>query len=102
MSETITDAKGRVLTLRKIGVVEQLRMLRAIGPDQSANYNYVHLVECIIMVSEIDGVPLPAPTSERQIDANAQRLGDDGVAAVMIERMKQIKATHEAAEAAVE
>jgi len=98
----ITDARGRKLTLRKMTVIDQTRMFRAIGADQSQNQPYVQIVECAYMVSDIDGLPVPAPVSERQIDAAISRLGDDGVAAVMVHRIAEIQATTSAAEAAAE
>ena len=33
-------------------------------------------------VEEIDGVPVPRPANEQQIEAMVERLGDDGLAAV--------------------
>ena len=98
--DQIKDAQGRMLTLRKLNALDQVRMLRAIGAEQSQNQPYVHLVECAFMVSDIDGAPVPAPTNERQIDALIGRLGDDGIAAVMVERIKDVRATMDAADAA--
>lgn len=102
MSDTITDGLGRVLTLRKMGALDQVRMLRAIGAEQSQNAPYVHMVECAFMVASMDGAPLPIPTNERTIDAAISRLGDDGIAAVMVARIKEIQATQAAAETASE
>lgn len=102
MAETLTDAKGRSLELRKMTVLDQARMLRAIGPKQAENQPYVQLVECACMVSAIDGVPALMPTTEQTIDALLGRLGDDGIAAVMAKRMAEIQSIMEAAQAAME
>ena len=102
MAEVITDAAGRKLELRKLNALDQVRMLRAIGAEQAQNQPYVHMVECAFMVSAIDGVPQPLPTSERTIDGAIGRLGDDGMAAVMVQRIKEISAATDAAEAASE
>lgn len=100
--KTVTDAKGRVIGIRKLTVVDQVRMLRAIGPAQSQNEPYVQTVECACMALDIDGVPLPFPRNEAQIDANLTKLGDDGVNALFAVRIAEIQAGIAAAEAAAE
>ena len=75
-------------------------MLRAIGPRQAENQPYFQLVECACMADLIDGVPVPMPGNEAQIDAAINRLGDDGMAAIMVHRMEEVQATMAAAEAA--
>ncbi len=100
-SEVITDARGRKITVRELTGLEQLRMLRAIGPRQSGNSDYGYMVECIMMVVDVDGVPMPKPTTEAQIDAAMQRIGDDAMAGVMLWRTQRIMAAQKAAEAAM-
>lgn len=99
--KVVTDARGRKITLRKITVMDQVKMLRAIGPRQAENQPYFHLVECAYMADMIDSVPVPMPTNELQIDAAIARLGDDGMAAIMVHRMEEVQATMAAAEAAM-
>jgi hypothetical protein len=94
----LTDAGGRKITLRKLSVLDQARMLRAVGPRQAENQPYFHLVECACMVADIDGVPLLLPGSEQQIDGLLGRLGDEGIAAVMIHRVAEVRAAMTAAE----
>jgi hypothetical protein len=96
----LTDAKGRKLTLRKITVLEQVRMLRAIGPAQSENQPYFQMVECACMVAQIDELPMMMPNNEQQIDAVISRLGDEGMSAVMVSRIAEVQAARDAAEAA--
>lgn len=100
MSETVKDSKGRSLRLRTLGVLEQARMLRAIGAAQSQNMPYVHMVECALMVAAIDEVPVAFPQNENQIDSLLKQLGDEGVTAMMVHRIAQIKSTADAEEAA--
>jgi len=100
--KVITDAKGRKITLRDLTVMDQMRMLRAIGPAQSSNQPYVQMVTCACMVTEIDGMPIPFPTNERAIDGVVQRLGDDGMSAVMVDMMAEMDRTMKAAQDAVE
>ena len=101
MSETVTDANGRVIKVRKMTVLDQVRVLRAIGPAQSSNQAYVNIVTMAVSVSEIDGVPCPMPSSEIQIDAAIERIGDDGFAALMADMEAQVKAIQLAAATAI-
>jgi hypothetical protein len=100
MTDTITDAKGRKLTLRKLNVLDQVRLLRAVGPDQARNQPYFEVVTMAASVSDIDGIPCMIPTNERQIDAAIDRIGDDGFGALMVNMRKEIKIVEDAAEAA--
>lgn len=102
MAETITDAKGRKLTLRKLTVLDQVRLLRAVGGDQARNQPYVEIVTMSASVAEIDGVPVPPPTNERQIDALVSKIGDDGFAALMVYMQREVAAVQAAAEAAAD
>lgn len=102
MSEVITDAKGRKFTTRKLKVLDQIKLLRAIGPAQSGNEPYVQIVMMAAGVAEIDGVPCPVITNERQIDATIDKIGDEGFAALMVDMRKQVEALNAAAEAAAD
>ena len=96
----INDSMGRVITMRPINVLDQIRLLRAIGPDQSRNEPYVTLVNFAASVSAIDGVPQPMPTNEKQIDALIGRLGDHGFAAISVYMRAEMQSIQDAAEAA--
>ncbi len=99
MTDVITDAKGRKLTTRKLNVLDQVKLLRAIGPDQARNQPYVDIVTMSASVADIDGIPLVIPTNERQIDAAIGRIGDEGFAALMVYMKREIAAVEAAAEA---
>ena len=100
--ETATGGDGRVFTFRKVGVVQQARILRAIGPAQSDNAPYVNMVFEASMVSDIDGVPLPFPTNERQIDTMIDKVGDAGFAMLIVRRLAAQKKFMDDAEKAME
>ena len=102
MTDVITDAKGRKLTTRKLNVLDQVKLLRAIGPDQARNQPYVDIVTMSASVADIDGIPLVIPTNERQIDAAIGRIGDEGFAALMVYMKREIAAVEAAAEAAAD
>jgi hypothetical protein len=82
MERVITDKAGRRLTLRKFGVLETLRLFKALGPELSLNRAYLGYAKVASSVSMIDDVPVPAPLSEADVEAVLARLGDDGLAAV--------------------
>ncbi|WP_026438914.1 hypothetical protein [Acidocella facilis] len=82
MAQSVTDAKGRVIELRRMGVLEQLRLYKVLGPELSENRAYIGLARIAAAVSSVDGVPLPFPGSEAGIEAALERLDEEGVAAV--------------------
>lgn len=98
----LTDAKGRRLVLRQLTVMAQVKLLRAIGPEQSQNAPYVNIVQAAASVAEVDGVPLPFPANERMIDAAIERLGDDGLMAVALHNKAEMDEAVRRAEEAME
>lgn len=82
MGEIVSDRSGRRIELRRVGVVEQLRLFKALGPDLSENRAYFGLAKLAASVAMIDYVPVPIPASEAGIEAVLERLGEDGVEAV--------------------
>jgi hypothetical protein len=82
MAENVRDKGGRVIELRWLGVVEQLRLFKALGPELSENRAYVGLARVAAAAAAVDGVPVPFPMSETGIEAVLERLGEDGVEAV--------------------
>jgi hypothetical protein len=82
MSEVVTDKSGRRIQLRRIGVLEQLRLFKALGPQLSEISAYVGLSKIAAAVTMIDDIPVPFPVNEVGVEAILERLGDDGVAAV--------------------
>jgi hypothetical protein len=100
--DTITTADGRVLKLRKLKALDQVRLLRAIGAEQSSNQPYVRIVEAAASIESVDGIPNPIPRTESQIDAMIGRIGDEGLNAVVVKQMRELNATYEALLAAQE
>jgi hypothetical protein len=96
----IVDAKGRKFTLRTLNVLDQVRLLRAIGPEQANNDKYAGIVQTAAMVDDIDGVPAPTMRNERDIDRIIGLIGDDGFAALTIYMQKEIATALAEAEAA--
>ncbi len=79
---TVTDHANRVLVVRRLNALDKLRLLKAAGPVLSENQAWLGVAMLAASVVEIDGVPVPLPTTEQQIEGLVGRLGDDGLDAV--------------------
>jgi hypothetical protein len=82
MVDSVVDKNGRKIELRRVGVLEQLRLFKALGPDLSENRAYFGLARLAATVAMIDGVPIPFPSSEGTVEGILDRLGEEGVDAV--------------------
>lgn len=78
----ITDATGRTLTIRRPSTLDRLRLFKAVGPVLSTNDRYLGLAMLAFTVSAIDGIPIPQPATEHQIETALHRLGEDGTNAI--------------------
>lgn len=87
MTEIVTDKNGRKIQLRRVGVLETLRLFKALGNELSNNQAYLTMAVVVSSAQMIDDVPLPFPTSEAGLEALLERLGDDGVDAINDARM---------------
>jgi phosphate uptake regulator len=76
------DRAGRTLLLRRMDALDRLRLFKALGPALSVNTPYLGMALIAASVSSIDGVPVPPPITEDQLEALIRRLGDDGLAAL--------------------
>lgn len=77
----VIDARGRIFTLKKPGVLAQFRLIEALG-DTAQNQVYMAMVLPLIFVAEIDGDPILLPTRKSEVEALIQRLDEDGIVAV--------------------
>jgi hypothetical protein len=75
MTEVVTDKAGRKIQLRRIGVLEQLRLFKALGPELSENVPYMRGAFIGAAVAMIDDLPLPFPASEAALEAALERIG---------------------------
>jgi hypothetical protein len=91
----VVDARGRRLVLVEPDFLTESRIMRAIGAA-SINQGYVMgYVLPAAMVVQIDDAKLPYPTTEQAIEAAIERLGHEGLGAVMV----YLQAKAEAAQA---
>ena len=77
-----TDAQGRRLVLRRLSALDKLRLYKAAGPALTQNGAWMGVAALAASVASIDGVPVPAPSSEAQVEALVARLGEAGLDAV--------------------
>ncbi len=77
----VTDAHGRQLSLRRMTVLDKLRLFKAAGPALAQNGPWLGVALLACSVSSIDDIPVPMPANEQQIEALVGRLGDSGIAA---------------------
>jgi hypothetical protein len=77
-----TDAAGRRYSLRRMNVLDRLRLFKAVGAELAGNDAYLGIAYLACAVSAIDDVPIPTPINEQQVEAMVGRLGDAGIAAV--------------------
>ncbi len=78
----IVDCNGRTLSIRRLRALDTLRLFKAAGPALAENQPWMSMASLAMSLTEIDGVPVPPPSSERQIEAIIERLGDAGVNAI--------------------
>lgn len=80
-TQTVTDAGGRRLALRRMTVLDKLRLFKAAGPVLAQNGPWLGVALLACSVTAIDDIPVPMPATEPQIEALVARLGDAGIAA---------------------
>jgi hypothetical protein len=76
------DGRGRRITLRRLTALDTLRLFKAAGPVLAQNEPWLSMAGLAFSVVELDGVPVPSPSTEAQIEGLIDRLGDEGLAAV--------------------
>lgn len=76
---SVTDARGRKITLRKPGALAQFRLMEAVG---GTNAGYIHMCMPLIYVAAIDGDSVSPIRTKGEVEALVQRLEEDGLVAV--------------------
>src|ERR1700744_6569503 len=79
---SIVDNKGRRLTLRRLTALDTLRLFKAAGPVLAQNEPWLAMAGLALSVIEIDGIPVPQPATESQVEGLVDRLGEAGLAAI--------------------
>jgi hypothetical protein len=79
---TVTDKRGRVLTLEEPNFLSEFRLMEAVGPELASNAAWMASFGPLTYISEIDGQKVFLPTNKVQAEAFIQQVGRDGYAAV--------------------
>ena len=77
-----TDSEGRQISVKRPNALDKLRLLKAAGPILSENQAWLGVAILAVAAVELDGIPIPPPTNEQQVEATVARLGDHGLDAV--------------------
>jgi hypothetical protein len=79
---SVTDSKGRVIGLRKPGLLAQYRIIEVMG--ESADIaTYRSMVTPLIYISSFDGDPESPPVNKMQLEALIKRVGEEGLEAIV-------------------
>ncbi|CBJ42765.1 hypothetical protein [Ralstonia solanacearum] len=89
---TVTDAKGRSITLKRPTLLAQFRLVEAAG-ESASNAVYMNMVRPILFVTAINGESVLQPTTKLQVDSLIQRLGEEGYEAIATALLVEMGAT---------
>lgn len=78
----VTDSRGRVLTVRRLGALDRMRLFAAAGAELSKNEQWIGLAALAASCVKIDGDQVPKPVSRLQIEALVERVDDEGFEAI--------------------
>lgn len=79
---TTTDSRGRKIAIKKLSPLDRMRLFKLLGADGSQNPMLFGYAALAASVTSIDGVTEHMPTSEAQLYALVERLGDEGLDAI--------------------
>lgn len=101
--ETVTDSKGRVITLRQLDPLQQARLVMAVGGDVAANATYMNgFALPAAMVEYIDEDYYGLPGTIGQLEGMLKILGTEGMAAINLHMLAKFEAMKEEADKAAQ
>jgi hypothetical protein len=68
--------------VRRLTALDTLRLFKAAGPVLAQNEPWLSMAALAFSILEIDGVPIPPPATEPQIESLIDKLGDEGLTAI--------------------
>ncbi|MGC8703724.1 MAG: hypothetical protein ACP5RV_12465, partial [Thiomonas sp.] len=77
----VTDALGRVLTLRRPNVLAQYQLVKMLGADVASNQVYLSMVMPLLYLQKIDGEAANF-ANVREMEAMIQRLDEEKMEAL--------------------
>jgi hypothetical protein len=98
--ETIQDSRGRSIQLRKLGPLEQGRVVMAVGGETASNQTFMQgFALPAAMVVYIDDVGYGLPQTLVQIEAVLKELGEEGMEAMNAHFLAKFEAAKKEADA---
>lgn len=97
----VEDSLGRTIKLRKPGVLAQFRLIEMLGGHASTNDVYMGMVAPLMYISAIDDDDAIVIGTKTELEALIQRLGEEGIQAVM-EKVKAVYGVQEDPKAAAD
>lgn len=80
--QIVVDELGRQLTIRRLTALDTLRLYKAAGATLAQNQPWMGIATLAMSILSIDGIPVPSPITEAQIEAIIGHLGDAGLTAI--------------------
>lgn len=77
------DHNGRTVRIRRLDPRDNMRLAKLVGADCVKNEEYMIYARAAYVVSAIDGHPVPPPQSVLELEAMADRIGDDDILTVI-------------------
>jgi len=101
--ETVTDSKGRVITLRELDPLQQSRLVMAVGGEIASNMTYMNgFALPAASVEKIDDDSFGFPSNVKQIEGMLKILGNEGIAAINNHTMAKFEKLKEEVEKEIE
>lgn len=92
-------ANGMRMKIRKPRNVAQLRLISLVGAEDAKNQVYMSLVSPLLWIESIDDEPVGMLVSKRELEALFERVGDEGLTAIVEHIAKAIPLDSKALEA---
>lgn len=77
----VTDATGRKLTVKRVTVLDRMKLIRIVGPEVATNGLYMSHAALAFSVVAVDDEPRAQPSSILALEGFVQLLGDEGMEA---------------------
>lgn len=90
---------GMRLKIRKPRNVAQLRLVSIVGAEDAKNQVYMSLVGPLLWIESIDDEPIGMLVSKRELEALFERIGDEGLTAIVEHIAKELAPDRDALEA---
>lgn len=81
---SIVDSKDRRFVVRHLTALDSLRLFKAAGPVLAQNEPWLSMAGLVFAVLEFDGIPVPPPVNESQIENLIEKFEESGLSAIAL------------------